>query len=214
MGEANPRGLRDEKKRVTRHNLRLAALRLVDERGLEGTTTEEIAQAAGVSPRTFFNYFPTKESALVGVDAELAEAMLAAIRERPAGEPPLTVMREVYLQFAEVTAADRDLWTLRIQVARANPSLLSQVFGNSTKWDRRVAEAIAQRTGRDHHTDPYPALVASVANAARRSAVHRWAISDSEAPLSEAIAAAFDLLAAGLPEPPDSPGTATERAGA
>ncbi|SDE61385.1 DNA-binding transcriptional regulator, AcrR family [Auraticoccus monumenti] len=201
MAEANPRGVRDEKKRATRHNLRLAALRLVDERGLDGTTTDDIAAAAGVSPRTFFNYFPTKESALVGVDSELAEAILSAIRERPAEEPPLTVMREVFLSFAEVAAADRDLWALRITVARANPPLMSHVFGNSTKWDRQVAEAIAERTGRDHHTDPYPALVASVANAARRSAVHRWAISDSEAPLQEAIAAAFDLLAAGLPEP-------------
>ncbi len=205
MAEASPRGVRDEKKRATRHNLRLAALRLVDERGLDGVTTEEIAAAAGVSPRTFFNYFPTKESALVGVNSELAEAILAAIRERPAEEPPLTVMREVYLQFAEVTAADRDLWLLRIQVARANPSLLSQVFGNTTTWDRRVAEAIAERTGRDHRTDPYPALVATVANAARRSAVHRWASSESDAPLADAIAAAFDLLAAGLPEPPDRP---------
>lgn len=197
-----PRGIRDEKKRVTRHALRLAALRLVQERGLDGTSTDEIAAAVGVSPRTFFNYFPTKESALVGVDPDLAGALLQAVRDRPAGEPPLTVMREVFLQFAPITAGDRDLWVLRIEVARENPVLLSKLFGDSARWDRQVAEAIAERTGRDHHSDPYPALVASVSNAARRSAVHRWAVSDSEAPLGEAIAAAFDLLAAGLPEPP------------
>lgn len=206
-----PEAGRRAKKRLTRHNLRLAALRLVDAHGLDGVTTDEIAQAAGVSTRTFFNYFPTKESALVGVDSELADEVLAAIVARPAEESPLTAVRQAYLEFAAVTAADRDLWALRIQVVRANPGLGAQVFGHTTTWDRRVTAAIAERTGRDQHHDPYPALVATVANAARRSAVHAWAGSDSDTPLAEAIAAAFDLLAAGLPEPehparPDRPG--------
>lgn len=63
---AEGEGLRARKRRAVDRSIRLAALRLVDERGLEHVTVEDIARAAGISPRTFFNYFDTKELSLVG----------------------------------------------------------------------------------------------------------------------------------------------------
>lgn len=81
-------GLREQKKRETRRALHHAALHLVHEKGLEAVTTEQIAEEAGVSPRTFFNYFPTKEQAILGYSVHLPSVLVRAFESRPADEDP------------------------------------------------------------------------------------------------------------------------------
>lgn len=80
-----PTSLRERKKRATRQALRAAALRLALERGPENVRVEEIAEAAGVSPRTYNNYFSSREQAIVaGIAGDRAARVAAAVVARPA----------------------------------------------------------------------------------------------------------------------------------
>ena len=64
-------GLREQKRIATKRALQVALMRLALERGFDNVTVEEVAQAAGVSPRTFFNYFPSKPAAVLGLPEEV-----------------------------------------------------------------------------------------------------------------------------------------------
>lgn len=178
----------------------MAALRLVDERGLERVTVEEIAEEAGVSPRTFFNYFATKDEALIGdqfedphgtrerflaigPDVQTADAMLAAIT------PSL-----------DTVAAERKLWTLRLRVAGANPALLGTLVSRSAEQEQSTAADIAARLGLPLG-HPYPELAAALLGAALRVSVMRWGRDGCERPLAEIVREAFGQVARGLTDP-------------
>src|SRR6476660_7135880 len=88
-------GLRERKKRETRRALNGAALDLVEEKGYAAVTTEEIASRAGVSARTFFNYFPSKEAAVIGTTAEELESYAVALEQDVPGERPLASLQRI-----------------------------------------------------------------------------------------------------------------------
>src|SRR5262245_25521228 len=92
-----PAGRRERKKRETYRALCGAAQELVHERGLEEVTVDDIAEAADVSVRTFFNYFPCKEDALVGIDPDVLTGVADEVRERPGDETPAEALRAVLL---------------------------------------------------------------------------------------------------------------------
>src|SRR5919206_1142741 len=88
-------GLRERKKLATRLAIHEAALRLVAERGLDRVSVDDIAQRADVSPRTFFNYFPAKDDAVLGLDPGATDRMVEAYADRPPGESPVQALRAV-----------------------------------------------------------------------------------------------------------------------
>lgn len=200
--ERCPDGHRERKKRETRRALRLAALTLVDQRGLEGVTIDEIAAAADVSPRTFFNYFAGKEDALVGNDPEVVADLVRSLTERPADEAPLVALRAAFHDVADAISANRPVWELRMRVVRANPSLRAGLVGATAELDRLLTAVIAERTGADP-TDLYPALTAAVAVSAARVAIQHSRLGTGEDGrlLTDVIDHTFDLLIAGLPAP-------------
>lgn len=79
-------GLREQKKQRTRRAIHRAALEMVLDDGLENVTVERIAETAGISPRTFFNYFPNKDTAILGLSADVAEQYARLFQDRPADE--------------------------------------------------------------------------------------------------------------------------------
>ena len=87
--------LRERKKLATRRSLRQVAFDLVAERGFAHVTVEDIAEAADVSPRTFFNYFPSKEAALFGTDPDRVTALRERLVHEAPGQPALDALRVV-----------------------------------------------------------------------------------------------------------------------
>ena len=91
-------GLRELKKRQTRMAMHRAALELVVEHGLSAVTAQMIAERAGVSTRTFFNHWVTKESAILGINGGEGAQAIASLREKllvmPAREAMRSMMRE------------------------------------------------------------------------------------------------------------------------
>jgi AcrR family transcriptional regulator len=202
-----PASLRERKKLATRRELRREALRLIAERGYSNVTVEEIAEAANVSPRTFFNYFPTKEAALFGADPELAEATREAIVHQSPGEPVVAVLRAVMTgqasrvvnEFAEL-GGDPLEWLARMRASRTDPHLHAAHGAQMAAIERSLAEAIAQRLGTTLERDPYPGLLASIATGVFRSSMSFWASSGGTVPLDHLVDQAFSALASGLPE--------------
>src|SRR4051794_258404 len=140
-------GLRDRKKLATRLALHEAALRLVTEQGLDGVSIDDIAARAGVSPRTFFNYFPSKDDAVVGLDPALAQRQAEALRGRPAGESARSALRAVQAAQAAEMAREPELWPLRLRAIDAHPVLIARLHAAFGESERALAGAIAERTG-------------------------------------------------------------------
>ena len=199
--------LRERKKLATRHELRRVALRLVAVRGFSNVTVEEIAEAANVSPRTFFNYFQSKEAALFGADPDLAAATCEAITHQAPGEPVLTVLRAILASRARAVVdelaelgGDPVDWLGQIRMARADPQLRAAHGSQMAALERTIAEAIAARLDADIERDPYPGLLAAMATGVFRSSMTFWAASGGVVPLDHLIGLAFGALADGLPE--------------
>jgi AcrR family transcriptional regulator len=200
VGTASVPGRRDRKKQQTRAALIAAALRLVAERGFDHVTVEDIAEAADVSARTFFNYFASKDEALTGSqfgdDTELHERFLAV----PPGVPVIGALRIALAPAIEQMQAEQELWFLRLKVVTENPSLLPRLLARSTVAEQAMMAAIAERTGLGPDSG-YPMLVTAVTGAAYRTAMIRWARCAGARPFASFVDEAFDTLATGLADP-------------
>ncbi|MFC7887279.1 TetR/AcrR family transcriptional regulator [Streptomyces sp. NPDC057376] len=193
-------GLRERKKRATRAALAEAAVRLAAEHGAEKVTVEAISAAAGVSVRTFFNYFDTRDDAFVVIDADASARMRRAVLEAPAGLSPLEVVRDAMA--AEIAEAEQqhELWRLHAEVLHASPHLLARGVGAHMAAEAELAEAIAERLGDTGGL--YPRLLAAVAATAVRTTMDHWSAHQEEAAFLDVFHEVFSLLAAGLPAPP------------
>ena len=195
-------GLRERKKLATRLALHEAALRLVADRGLDAVSVDDIAERADVSTRTFFNYFPSKVDAVVGLDPAAPQELSTRFLARPATESPVETLRAIQREQAAGMAEETELWPLRMQVIDAHPVLVQHLIASFGESERVLAEAIAQRTGTRVGVDVYPTLLASVQACAMRTALHRWLATDFTTSLPGLVDEAWDVLVAGLPAPP------------
>jgi AcrR family transcriptional regulator len=160
-------GLRERKKTATREALSAAALRLALTHGPENVRVDDIAEAAGVSPRTYNNYFSSREQAIVAaITAERALRIAAALRARPADEP---LAEAVVAALVEQYGEPQPEALLLITSA---PTLRAEYIDTVAAIEQPLASAIAARTGNDD--DLTTKVLAAAVSAAARVAVERW----------------------------------------
>jgi AcrR family transcriptional regulator len=146
-GDGQMSGLRERKKVKTRAMIEEHALRLFVQQGYEATTVEQIAEAAEVSPSTFFRYFPAKE------DIVLNNLPNAAVIElfgtQPLDLTPLQALRASVRQMrTKMTPEEYELLKSRFEVIHAVPELKSLAIKEFIRIRERFAELIASRMGR------------------------------------------------------------------
>lgn len=200
-------GLRERKKADTRRALSDAALRLAFERGLDNVTREDVANMAGVSLRTFNNYFSGKYEALAYRQAERLRRSVALLRERPADEPLWTAIAHAMLEpleddFGDVYG-DENRAPSRQELVEVRKLLMQPQVRNSVPQNLfdEFLRVIADRTGTDPKHDLYPRLVMSVVRAVGDAAADAYAWADPPVAITTLIRSGFAAVEAGLPEP-------------
>jgi AcrR family transcriptional regulator len=143
-----PAGLRARKKLKTRLAIQEHALRLFREQGYHETTVEQIAEAAEVSPSTFFRYFPTKEDVVL-FDA-LDPLLIEAFRRQPAELSPIQAMRRgIYEVWGALTSEQVEDQRERGILAFQVPQLQGVYAADLLRTARLMAGLLAERVGRD-----------------------------------------------------------------
>jgi mycofactocin system transcriptional regulator len=174
-----------------------AALDLFTLRGFENVTSDEVADAAGISRRTFFRYFATKADAVwgdfSGHVARLEGLLAAAGRDRPV----LAAICAAYVEVNDYPDAELPVLRERMQLILREPALLAHSQLRYTEVDRVVARHVAERTGAAPG-DLVPRLVAASTRAAATTAFEAW-LADEHSTLGGHLRRAFEEMAGGFP---------------
>lgn len=167
--------LASRKRQFVKDELNEAALRLLAYQGFEETTIDQIVAAAGVSRRTFFRYFKSKEDVILDLIVSLGEAINAALVARPAGEPPLLAVRQSFASVVRGYEEDPEKAARLARLVMDTPRVLARYLERQTAWRAELAGEIARRMQVDPEADYQPALLAALAFAAFDTAITVWA---------------------------------------
>ncbi|HEY0807607.1 MAG TPA: TetR family transcriptional regulator [Pseudonocardiaceae bacterium] len=189
-------GLRERKKAKTRAAIREHAMRLFREQGYADTTVDQIADAAEVSPSTFFRYFPTKEDVVLGDDYD--ELWVEAFRAQPAELSPIRAIRaSMHAVFGDLPPEAMQREKERIRLLKEVPELRASSMDNYMKSMTMIAEILAERIGRP--ADDFPVQVFAGALVGVALATMQGVINHPEDSFMGLLDRGFELLEAGLP---------------
>ncbi len=182
-------GLRERKKAETRQSVHEAAVRLVEEYGLDAVTVEAIADAANISRRTFSNYFAGKEDALLWGEEQRFRTLLAEVRAQPPILPAWQALSTAVHDLCERMGPPDGEWASRTRLAKRYPALLARQLANHAALERELAQAIAE-----HPCPAQPRVLAAACLSALRVAAHVWVEEQQVRSLVEVCDEIFDEM--------------------
>lgn len=186
------------KRQLVSSELTEAALHLLALKGFDAVTIDEIVTTAGVSRRTFFRYFASKEDVVVQFLADMGTGMRAELAARPVGERPSVALRHA-VRVPIAACADHSDRALRVvQLILGTPALLARFLERQAQWRDELTAELARRLGLDPDTDLYPRLAAGMALTAFDAVLHRWSGSDGAEDPAELTDRAFAVIAPAL----------------
>ncbi|CAN7260735.1 TetR family transcriptional regulator [Arthrobacter sp. LjRoot78] len=205
-------GLRERKRAATRAAITAVARKLTAERGLNGYTVEEVCEQTDISRRTFFNYFPTKEDAILGhVDDEIPGDVIAGFihggESSAPGEISATLFQdliELSLKLSENMAASEEETRQLIGVIKKEPQLMLRIIGATEEREAEFARVLAIREGVEPDHPVVQMAVVLLGNIARKSSMAYFSDGNTrpyQELLLENVAAARQLFSLPFEEP-------------
>lgn len=196
-------GLRERKRLATRRAIQLAVLDLVAERGLDGVTVDEISRIADISPRTFFNYFASKEEAVLGDQPALPSGDLVEAFVHGTG-PIFDDLQAVVIGAGQKSMADLEIMQRRHGLLKQYPELSATRIATMRKFEAELAEIVARRlvaqdpqlAAHREALDKKARLITLVAFAAMRHAYSCWASGEPVTQISQQMTESFAELKA------------------
>ncbi|GAA1890288.1 TetR family transcriptional regulator [Streptomyces durmitorensis] len=188
----------ERKRQLVSNELTEAALQLLARKGFDAVTIDEIVTSAGVSRRTFFRYFASKEDVVVQFLADMGVGIHAELAARPAKERPSVALRHaVWVPLA--ACGDHSERVLPVvQLILRTPALRARFLERQAQWSDDLTGEVARRAGRDAGVDLYPRLAAGMALTAFDAVLQRWSDSDGTEDPADLIDRAFAVIAPAL----------------
>ncbi|MBB2755110.1 UNVERIFIED_ORG: AcrR family transcriptional regulator [Rhizobium aethiopicum] len=169
---ATGEGRRQRKRRQTRERIEQAAMTLFLQRGFEATTIEDITEAADVSKRSFFDYFPSKDEVVFAWQDGFADRLMAQIAARPAEEPSVAVVKAAITAAVLASVDERGL--ALSELIHRTPALKARDQLKYARLEQKLAEALLLRKGNDPEERSRMRVLAAVVIGALRVGAELW----------------------------------------
>ena len=176
------------------------ALELFARHGFAAVTADQIAEAAGISRRTFFRYFRSKEDILLGDRKRFEETLAQALERSPPDAPVIGALRDALVTLSEEVQADVEATRLRVQLFQQSPQTMSAAAEQQRTYLMRLTPVLARRMGLDGTTDMRPLLIVNLIMSTTAVTLLHWLSLGGSRPLHELVAEALDYAAAGFPD--------------
>lgn len=186
-----PEGLRERKRRQTLQRISEVSLELFAAKGYEATTIDEIAAAAGISRRTFFYYFDSKEDILPAYVGGFAEALKALVIENASAGAPLDIVRQAVLELVAPHRESQMLATSRLM--RQSERLRTRNHRTFQQLEQAVLQGLCELWPKKENRERWR-LVAMISIGALRLASDSWNEQDGKRPLAKYVQEVFKRL--------------------
>jgi AcrR family transcriptional regulator len=198
VSETTPVPIRERTRRLAQTELTSVAQDLFVAQGYDGTTVDQIAAAAGMSKRTFFRYFPSKDDLVIGKYDLFADRMAEALDDRPADEPVWESLRRVFDLALDYVQDDhqRARSEAMDEIVRSTPQLYARYLEKMQRVQELLIGRVAVRlTDREYDpSDPRPAAIVGAAFACMHAARQAWFASDRREPFGSYLDNAMSTL--------------------
>jgi AcrR family transcriptional regulator len=184
-------GIRERKRRETLRRITDAGVCLFIKKGFEGTTVEEIAAASGISRRTFFHYFESKDDILLSLQSNVGDMFAAEVRRASADGSPFELLRDAALSVCASIPPDDMLALDRLM--RGSPSVQARKQASYRQQEETLFSALRERWP-DPARETRLRVLAMVAVGATRLASETFSQEGGARPFDEVLRAAFDAV--------------------
>jgi AcrR family transcriptional regulator len=201
--QSSESGLRERKRVETRDRLQTAAVTLVDQRGMEHATLDAICKEADVSTRTFFNYFDSKEDAILGLeDVAITSDSVSDLLGAHVGSGPIELTIRMVFGLLNPSVDSSAQLPLRMKIINQYPQLLGRMANQAQRMTQQLTAAmgpILRETSNFADQDETESeisveILLSLCSGATRVAIKEWAASGSQAPIEAVEQRANELV--------------------